>query len=74
MAAQLRVFPQSQDDDYCDSQEPIVRVRLGDLLPLLSLARRNNYIWLEDFIEDEVRITPDLYEILRAFGNMRRPA
>jgi hypothetical protein len=68
MAAQLRVFPHSQDDGYCDHQEPNVRVRLGDLLPLLSLARRNNYLWLEDFIEDEVRITPDLYEVLRAFS------
>ena len=74
MALQLRVFPQSFDDNYCASQEPSVRVRLGDLMPLLNLAKRNNYLWLEDFIEDEVRITPDLYEVLRAFNSYRPSA
>jgi hypothetical protein len=48
-------------------QEPSVHVSLGDLLPLLALAQRRNYIWLQDFLEDEVKITPDLYEVLRAF-------
>ena len=40
---------------------------LGDLLPLVALAHRHNYLWLQDFLEDEVTITSDLYEILRAF-------
>ena len=66
MAAHLRVFPASPGS-AAETQEPTVRVSLGDLLPLLALAHRRNYLWLQDFLEDEVGITPDLYEVLRAF-------
>jgi hypothetical protein len=54
--------------------EPSVRVNLGDLLPLLALAHRNNYVWLSDFLDDEVSITEDLYEVLRAFRCTRPSA
>lgn len=74
MAVRLRVFPRSLDNNDASRQDPNVRVRLGDLLPLLSLAKRNNYLWLEDFIEDEVKVTPDLYEVLRAFNSYRPSA
>jgi hypothetical protein len=67
MAAHLRVYPLSKDDLDVERQEPTVRVSLGDLLPLVALAHRNNYLWLQDFLDDEVAITSDLYEILRAF-------
>lgn len=66
MAAQLRVFPLPQDNNG-EAQEPALRVSLGDLLPLVALAHRNNYVWLHDFLDDEVAITPDLYEVLSAF-------
>ncbi len=71
MAAHLRVFP-SFDTPVADAQEPTVQVSLGDLLPLLALAQRRNYVWLQDFLEDEVLITPDLYDILQSFR--RRPS
>ena len=74
MAAQLRVFPNSIEEDYAQSQKPIVRVSLGELLPLIALAKRRNYLWLQDFLEDEVCITPDLYEVLRAFCTYRPSA
>jgi hypothetical protein len=66
MSPHLRVFPSAQSS-FATAQEPDVRVSLGDLLPLLALAQRRNYLWLQDFLEDEVCITPDLYEVLRAF-------
>jgi hypothetical protein len=74
MAVQLRVFPASRESAARDTQSPTVRVSLGDLLPLIALARRNNYLWLQDFLEDEVRITSDLYDVLRAFSAARRPS
>lgn len=74
MAAQLRVFPTSIDDDYAQAQKPSVRVSLGELLPLIALAKRRNYLWLQDFLDDEVCITPDLYEVLRAFCTYRPSA
>jgi hypothetical protein len=51
-----------------------VRVSLSDLLPLLTLAKRHNYLWLQDFLDDEICVTPDLYEVLRAFRQQRRPS
>jgi hypothetical protein len=73
MAAQLRVYPAS-DSAPADLPEPSVGVRFGDLLPLVALAQRHNYLWLQDFADDEVRITEDLYEVLRAFRSYRPSA
>ncbi len=73
MAAHLRVFSAPGLDDG-EGQAPSVHVSLGDLLPLVALAHRNNYLWLQDFLDDEVCITPDLYEVLRAFRCYRPSA
>lgn len=71
-APHLRVFPRSLDSAYQDCQEPSVRVSLRDLLPLIALAKRQKYLWLDDFLDDEVQITTDLYEVIRAFSTCRR--
>jgi len=75
MTAQLRVFPGLAEEE-CPSDSPpaTVRVSLGDLLPLVALAQRHNYLWLQDFLDDEVCITADLYEVLRAFRCYRPSA
>jgi hypothetical protein len=44
---------------------PSVSVRLGDLLPLVAMAQKRNFVWLKDFLDDEVRITDDLHEVLQ---------
>jgi hypothetical protein len=72
MPAQLRVYPESCGDSD-DVQQPSVRVSLAELLPLVTIARRHNYLWLQDFLDDEVCVTADLYEVLRAFSAERRP-
>jgi hypothetical protein len=74
MAAHLRVYPDSVDSTPANQQRPSVGVSLRDLLPLIATAKRNHYLWLQDFLDDEVRITPDLYEVLRAFSYYRRPS
>jgi hypothetical protein len=74
MAAHLRVFPESSCSSYAESQDPSVRISLRDLLPLIDVAKRRNYLWLHDFLEDEVCVTPDLYEVLRAFRSYRPSA
>jgi hypothetical protein len=74
MAAHLRVYPASPDDLDFEPEAATVRVRLGDLLPLVALAQRNNYQWLHDFLDDEVCITSDLYEVMRAFRCYRPSA
>ena len=74
MAVQLRVYPTPPQAAEFDFPEPCVGIRLGDLLPLVALAQRQNYLWLQDFLDDEVRITSDLYEVLRAFRSYRPSA
>jgi hypothetical protein len=75
MATHLRVFPDSREPATRHRpQEPAVHVSLGDLLPLLALAKRHHYVWLQDFLDDEVAITPDLYDVLCAFNDSHRPS
>jgi hypothetical protein len=74
LATHLRVFPDSRQPARGEDQNPSIHVSLGDLLPLLALARRHQYAWLQDFLDDEVAITPDLYDVLCAFTNYRRPS
>jgi hypothetical protein len=71
MAAQLRVFRDSSDDSPESFQAPSVGIRLGDLLPLIAAAQRGNYLWVQDFLDDEVRITADFYDVLCAFRSYR---
>jgi hypothetical protein len=73
MAAHLRVYPLPPDPQR-DAPEPNVRVRLGDLLPLVAMAQKFRFIWLKDFLDDEVTITEDLYDVLQAFRSSRRPS
>jgi hypothetical protein len=73
MASHLRLFPLVEDFEEAQSQPATVRATVGELLPLLALAQRRNYLWLQDFLEDEVMITQDLHEVLRAFQT-RKPS
>jgi hypothetical protein len=67
MAAHLRVYSSPFEAPDPEAPVPEVHVRLGDLLPLIALADRHNYLWLQDFLDDEVAVSNDLYEVLRAF-------
>jgi hypothetical protein len=74
MAKPFRLYPTSGDPAATDDGGDAVHVRLGDLLPLVALAHRHNYHWLRDFLDDEVTITADLYEVLQAFQCYRPSA
>lgn len=76
---QLKVF-RSQDDDGRSELfdtgplDPTVRVQLGDLLPLVAMAQKLNFIWLKDFLDDEVAISEDLHQVLQSFRSCRPSA
>ncbi len=72
MPAHLRLYSETLDSEQDDNQDPTIRIRLADLLPLLAFAKKNNYLWLQDFLEDEVTVTPDLYDVLRSFSTVRQ--
>ena len=72
--AHLRVFPRPEDDPRNDPHAPAVPIRLSDLYPLLAQAYRDNYVWLRDFEEDQLLVSNDLFEVVRAFSNCRPSA
>lgn len=70
MATRLKLYtPEPEQTTSCT--EPDVRVRLGDLLPVMAMAQRMNFIWLKDFLDDEVVVSTDLYEVMQAFRSSR---
>jgi hypothetical protein len=52
----------------------VVNVPLGEVLPLLADAVRNERTWLRDFEDDQITISTDLYEVILAYQHYRRPS
>ena len=73
-SARLRVFPHPDDEPVGEIGTPSVPIRLSELYPLLAQAFRDNYTWLRDFEDEELMVSSDLFEIVRAFSNMRPSA
>jgi hypothetical protein len=74
-SANLRVFPPTNEEkSEPNSASPAVPIRLVDLYPLLAQAYRDNYVWLRDFEEDELLVSSDLFEVVRAFADCRPSA
>jgi hypothetical protein len=71
MATRLKLYCPPHEEEVEPVSEPEVRVRLGDLLPVVAMAQRMNYIWLKDFLDDEVAVSHDLYEVMQAFRSSR---
>ena len=72
MPPHLRLFTAAPESGAAPA--PTVRISLREMLPLIALAQRHNYLWLQDFLDDEVCVTEDLYDILRAFRAYRPSA
>ncbi len=73
----LKVYhgPQTQtadlDTGHADST---ISVPLGQIFPLLAEAVQSNRAWLQDFSDDDVTISSDLYEVILAYQHFRRPS
>jgi len=77
--SQLRVYYGPQSDacaavTQAKDNKDQVTVSLGEILPLLADAVRNERTWLRDFETDEVTISTDLYEVILAYQHYRRPS
>lgn len=74
MAPRLRLYT---GDDEVEIFKPVaappppVHIRLRDLIPLVAMAQKNHFIWLKDFLDDEVSISDDLHDVLMAFRSTR---
>ncbi len=53
---------------------PQVTVSVGEVLPLLAHAVASQRTWLNDFTDDEITVSADLYEVLLAYQYYRRPS
>ncbi|MBI1345397.1 hypothetical protein GC163_03830 [bacterium] len=70
MRHRLRLFT-GDDPDVLPLRPQQMTVRLGDVTRALTDAARRNRTWLQDFEDDEIRVSPDLYEIITAYVEMR---
>ena len=66
MRHRLRLF--TGDNTASTATAEQVTVRLGDISRALRDATRWNRTWLEDFADDEVQVSSDLYEIISKIG------
>ncbi len=51
-----------------------VKMRVGTLLPILLDAILNERAWIDDFCDDEISVSSDLYEVLKLYAQRRRKA
>jgi hypothetical protein len=72
MRPRLRLFIGDEQDG--STLEPQVTVRLGDITQALTDASEEDRTWLRDFINDEVRVSTDLYEVISSFSHLRPSA
>lgn len=76
---QLRIYrdPEGQTGSATlDQEKPpreMVSLRLGEILPLLGEAVLSERTWLEDFVDDEISVPQNLYEVVLAYRFYRRP-
>ena len=57
-----------------EPQKSTVTVPAGEVFRILSDAVEGNRAWLDDFENDEVTISTDLYEVILAYQHIRRPS
>ena len=70
----LRVYYGPEEELESTQPANTVSVQLGEVLPLLADAMRHGRSWVDDFCDDEVTISSDLYEVLLAYQHFRRPS
>jgi hypothetical protein len=78
--SRLRVY-YGPDETFMDGGAPAtlpmresVTLSLGEVLPLILDAVKNRRQWVDDFDDDHVTISSDLYEVLMAYQHFRRPS
>jgi hypothetical protein len=77
MVPNLRIYrgPREEATATVDcSDTSSVTVSVGEVLPLLADAMSSQRTWLQDFENDDITISADLYEVLLAYKYFRRPS
>lgn len=72
MRPRLRIF--RGDESVSMLPEPEVSVSLSHLLDVLQEAVQWDRTWLQDFADDQVKVSTDLYDVLTAYHDLRPSA
>lgn len=77
--SQLKVYrgPQQEKQNAAllrSSAPDRITLSLGEILPLLADAVASRRTWLDDFQNDEITISTDLYDVILAYQHFRRPS
>lgn len=72
MRPRLRIF--RGDDSVSTLPEPEISVPLSCLMGVLQDAVQWDRTWLQDFADDQVKVSTDLYDILTAYNDLRPSA
>ena len=73
----LRIYRGPEQSDMLTATHPkggaksCITVPLGEVLSLLADAVAEGRPWVEDFEDDEITISSDLYEVLMAYQCFR---
>ena len=68
----LRLF--DPDHNVASFAPKMKRIRFQELVNVLAEAVRNDRTWLSDFGDDDVKISTDLYEVLKTYRRLRPSA
>jgi len=72
MRPRLRLFNGDAESNH--PEPPPIEVRLGDVTRILRDAVASDRTWLADFEDAKIQISPDLYEVLCAYWQLRPTA
>jgi len=74
-ASHLRVYYGPEDDTAVAAPaHDTVNVPLDEIIPALVDAASSGRAWIQDFAEEQVTISTDLYEFILAYQHYRRPS
>lgn len=61
---------EAQANENFDQGQVSVRVTAGETLALLLHAARTNRAWLNDFADETIVVSQDMYEVLLAYKRL----
>lgn len=76
MRAKLKIY--RGEEAYLEESRSLesstVSVRLSEMTRAIADAVHWNRTWLHDFMDDEIQVPADLYEVIVAYNHLRHSA
>lgn len=80
MRSTLRVYSgpdtteSTSDAAYEAFSRPSIPMTVSELMNVLVDATLHRRAWVDDFKNDEIMVSPDLYEVILAYQHYHRPS